>query len=152
IIPAQAGSTLRVNRAGIPEGDHPRAGGEHSKGMAAAAARLWIIPAQAGSTATPTHTVRTGADHPRARGDPALIRELPSPALGSSPRRRGALTDCPVHTDARRIIPAQAGSTPPAPPGTSPARDHPRAGGEHGAVAKKAALGAGSSPRRRGAP
>ena len=56
----------------------------------------------------------------------------PSAALGSSPQMRGAPSDTFPQIFLRGIIPADAGSTPPA--GADPLldEDHPRRCGEHG--------------------
>ena len=52
----------------------------------------------------------------------------------------------------RRIIPAYAGSTSPAPAGQGPAPDHPRIRGEHESSTSRSRPSPGSSPHTRGAP
>ena len=171
IIPAQAGSTLARCRARSRSRDHPRAGGEHpasggahrdSRGSSprrrGARARIpddqprrRIIPAQAGSTRTPMTARRSRADHPRAGGEHQIFVQLVPEFQGSSPRRRGALNDPPRVSLSRRIIPAQAGSTPGHVRHFTLLRDHPRAGGEHVRGSSVSAWSVGSSPRRRGA-
>jgi len=73
-------------------------------------------------------------------------------ALGSSPRRRGALTEDGRQQGAGGIIPAQAGSTRALVGTRGRLWDHPRAGGEHPDLKNQDGRFGGSSPRRRGAP
>ena len=72
--------------------------------------------------------------------------------MGSSPRMRGAHRPLRPHVHRRGIIPAYAGSTPPATTRTASARDHPRVCGEHTCSDPMNARISGSSPRMRGAP
>ncbi len=92
------------------------------------------------------------ADHPRASGEHEAGWTVHGVEKGPSPRERGA----PVAGAAGRVgegtIPARAGSTAPMTPPRSPARDHPRASGEHATAMFDSMLIAGPSPRERGAP
>ena len=65
---------------------------------------------------------------------------------------RGALK--PIGSDVylKRIIPADAGSTPPAWSGSAGRQDHPRGCGEHQSSRNQCQYQLGSSPRMRGAP
>ncbi len=85
------------------------------------------------------------------RGEHRRPRMFSARALGSSPHARGAQFALTEHRDHTGIIPACAGSTPPA--GSPPVRpwDHPRMRGEHLLANCEAALAAGSSPHARGA-
>jgi len=171
IIPAQAGSTAPTSASVSTSGDHPRAGGEHDahRGRPTLAhgssprrrgardrpagrrALRRIIPAQAGSTYHRRVAGCTMGDHPRAGGEHTLSGRRDRRSQGSSPRRRGARTMNVADDLALGIIPAQAGSTPARGLRHRPARDHPRAGGEHPVVRHLGQFYRGSSPRRRGA-
>jgi len=70
-------------------------------------------------------------DHPRAGGEHVTARLGVAPSVGSSPRRRGALTIDVSRVAQWGIIPAQAGSTHCQAAATGVRKDHPRAGGEH---------------------
>ena len=110
IIPAYAGSTIRVRTISSFLADHPRIRGEHAhipqrfrrpdgssphtrgarpqvwQGCSA----RWIIPAYAGSTFG-THRVPIDVrDHPRIRGEHALMAVMAVTGSGSSPHTRGA--------------------------------------------------------------
>ena len=71
---------------------------------------------------------------------------------GSSPHVRGAPEDKVIVKTFDGIIPACAGSTSPANPPSSPARDHPRMCGEHEIRQRGFRILKGSSPHVRGAP
>ena len=91
-------------------------------------------------------------DHPRIRGEHDGDVDAAVVAFGSSPHTRGALSQEIGQVDARRIIPAYAGST----IHWSPLRwrqwDHPRIRGEHAKLGFGLAGVFGSSPHTRGAP
>ena len=70
---------------------------------------------------------------------------------GSSPRMRGARPPPGYTRAARRIIPADAGSTPGCRCEYCTHKDHPRGCGEHHVDQRLDPIGAGSSPRMRGA-
>ena len=70
---------------------------------------------------------------------------------GSSPHTRGARRRRPDPDEHRRIIPAYAGSTSPAPIPPSSTTDHPRIRGEHFSPGGLSPLLYGSSPHTRGA-
>ena len=110
-----------------------------------------IIPAYAGSTPPARGHPWPLADHPRIRGEHANNATLWTSSDGSSPHTRGAPRTWQGSADLKRIIPAYAGSTSPAPAGQGPAPDHPRIRGEHVHVGPPALPGVGSSPHTRGA-
>ena len=90
-------------------------------------------------------------DHPRVCGEHRAAAHLPYRERGSSPRMRGALRREVQTPQARRIIPAYAGSTRPCFRSVAERRDHPRVCGEHCARCRRTLTGWGSSPRMRGA-
>ncbi len=151
IIPAYAGSTVRIQIGGFDFEDHPRIRGEHvmvtgcSLGAAGSSPHTrgargrrrvgwsWsgIIPAYAGSTTSPLHTAEPDSDHPRIRGEhlsgePAVWSET-----GSSPHTRGAHLLEKRGLIGGRIIPAYAGSTGRDGYNVRIVADHPRIRGEH---------------------
>ena len=73
------------------------------------------------------------------------------PAVGSSPRMRGALQVSDPGRYADRIIPADAGSTTMHLPPRRSVGDHPRGCGEHDLTNGVFQSSDGSSPRMRGA-
>ena len=131
IIPAYAGSTTSCRSRCRSRPDHPRIRGEHYLGVQPASggggssphtrgARRpvdprpregRIIPAYAGSTAWPAESWRRRPDHPRIRGEHNSCRSPSMVLTGSSPHTRGAQRCLLPPHDARRIIPAYAGST-----------------------------------------
>ena len=171
IIPAYAGSTSRNRPTPSPAKDHPRIRGEHrgegGKAMIPAGSsphtrgarvrhrrhlrRGGIIPAYAGSTGNFTAHFATAADHPRIRGEHSHVSAMAPTCRGSSPHTRGAQQGEGVRVDARRIIPAYAGSTPSRPVSRTSVTDHPRIRGEHFEVGVGQVLDGGSSPHTRGA-
>ena len=154
IIPACAGSTspVVIHTPTLP--DHPRVRGEHTTntdhadGPSGSSPRARgalprfrilgtknrIIPACAGSTYPPRHHPSRTWDHPRVRGE-HVSRPLSAVVHdGSSPRARGAREGHSEGKEARRIIPACAGSTWSSRSTRSRSSDHPRVRGEHTAV------------------
>ena len=112
IIPACAGSTCYRGSHRRTRRDHPRMRGEHrmipgtslgemgSSPHARGAlveelvvvGRHGIIPACAGSTFPSTAAQAASGDHPRMRGEHSQLYWCQSPAPGSSPHARGALS------------------------------------------------------------
>ena len=133
IIPADAGSTRFILPSCTVSRDHPRGCGEHgamreSRSMNAGSSPRMrgalecvrqhldhhgIIPADAGSTAGRNGAHFCGGDHPRGCGEHRPHTRPARRCRGSSPRMRGALAMDPGRGIIRRIIPADAGSTPP---------------------------------------
>ena len=111
-----------------------------------------IIPADAGSTKQYPKVVTEKGDHPRGCGEHNFIQSLALVLIGSSPRMRGALHQRHEAPQARRIIPADAGSTLVQAVGGWQTADHPRGCGEHLLVSGPSGCPWGSSPRMRGAP
>ena len=92
---------------------------------------LRIIPAYAGSTCTDEQMKLCYEDHPRVCGEHQPVAASPYPAMGSSPRMRGALGPGAGIPIPPGIIPAYAGSTLAPMLGTDRDKDHPRVCGEH---------------------
>ena len=90
-------------------------------------------------------------DHPRIRGEHQEFAVGEVIHSGSSPHTRGARRRRPDPDEHRRIIPAYAGSTSPAPIPPSSTTDHPRIRGEHFSPGGLSPLLYGSSPHTRGA-
>ena len=132
--------------------DHPRGCGEHHCPVLRSRASRRIIPADAGSTVKNELTHDYSPDHPRGCGEHRKINRLNRHTQGSSPRMRGAPACSSSTAWARRIIPADAGSTMPRPILGRPLKDHPRGCGEHRTQGRQGRQGRGSSPRMRGAP
>ena len=112
IIPAYAGSTVRLARMWCLAADHPRIRGEH---VSSAVYGPWwrgssphtrgaqarprsaiiaggIIPAYAGSTRPVPLSAPGRPDHPRIRGEHSSIHTKGEVKSGSSPHTRGAQT------------------------------------------------------------
>ena len=131
-------------------GSSPHArGARHGAGMALPWQR--IIPACAGSTHHLHRHSRHGWDHPRMRGEHLGYMIEALDAKGSSPHARGAQCLGAPRAEARRIIPACAGSTARMPNRCCRLGDHPRMRGEHSMDAIWSSTHCGSSPHARGA-
>ena len=172
IIPADAGSTRNRPGNGFKFWDHPRGCGEHgappydllhvpgsSPRMRGAQSSVdnhidedRIIPADAGSTRLASVSCAPSGDHPRGCGEHPNAVAVNEMQQGSSPRMRGAHIDPIKRPDIKRIIPADAGSTPNFPTIEFGIQDHPRGCGEHFQVWWWLTNEKGSSPRMRGAP
>ena len=172
IIPACAGSTLKVSGRLRFAWDYPRMCGEHivanrncgsvqgssphvrgaRAGRARPAGPSGIIPACAGST--PRRRTGTGKewDHPRMCGEHYGDSDFVNELEGSSPHVRGARFIKSATQDAVGIIPACAGSTVEQLFLTTVIGDHPRMCGEHTDLGKIVRVQWGSSPHVRGAP
>ena len=171
IIPADAGSTDRIDIRLSEDADHPRGCGEHS-GRASRVTVIrgssprmrgaqvhrvvgfrvkGIIPADAGSTEIRTSYPRAFQDHPRGCGEHATPPGRVASCQGSSPRMRGAQHGPSRLQSGPGIIPADAGSTKVLTLRRNSRRDHPRGCGEHVSTISRLAAERGSSPRMRGA-
>ena len=135
IIPARAGFTQGFVHAPLQAGDHPRSRGvypafEARKRFAAGSSplarglharvshqqrRVRIIPARAGFTTSSKFSWSDRGDHPRSRGVYSRFVFAFRVSSGSSPLARGLPAGCQRKPAARRIIPARAGFTAPAP-------------------------------------
>ena len=111
-----------------------------------------FIPARAGNTGKSWATRFGPAVHPRSRGEhsPCFAERLRNG--GSSPLARGTQSVAARRARERRFIPARAGNTAPAAPGTGSSTVHPRSRGEHTLRRSRHTLGTGSSPLARGTP
>ena len=151
IIPACAGSTLKIVGFICHSRDHPRMRGEHpgiqplswngagssphARGVPVLLdnprRNLGIIPACAGSTNGQGCSSCPDWDHPRMRGEHAPESDYVVVYMGSSPHARGALEELQGLAHHAGIIPACAGSTCRTARAPSRRRDHPRMRGEH---------------------
>ena len=151
IIPACAGSTVRVKGLRPHFRDHPRMCGEHATGASMQVdctgssphvrgappsvlvplADRGIIPACAGSTSHRHHLPLFTRDHPRMCGEHQSAPAETVQREGSSPHVRGALRTGLELLVVVGIIPACAGSTPIDGGEMLNVRDHPRMCGEH---------------------
>ena len=151
IIPAYAGST---GARWMPSLDQPGSS-PHTRGAPSIGSVTgWacrIIPAYAGSTRITGPGWRSSRDHPRIRGEHSDLAASKSTPRGSSPHTRGAPAEAPGEDRLRGIIPAYAGSTPPAQTLLAMTADHPRIRGEHDRPQDRTAGEVGSSPHTRGA-
>ena len=99
------------------------------------------------------YSARRGrSDHPRSRGVYGFWRVEILGRDGSSPLARGLHRLRDLHLDRRRIIPARAGFTAPADPGTPIDPDHPRSRGVYHEFRGLFGWKNGSSPLARGLP
>ena len=90
------------------------------------------------------------AAHPRSRGENGRERFSPFSPRGSSPLTRGKLRQAPILQGGRRLIPAHAGKTAPAPTSHTSRRAHPRSRGENHLDGDGRHPERGSSPLTRG--
>ncbi|SNV92125.1 Domain of uncharacterised function (DUF2825) [Corynebacterium urealyticum] len=134
LIPAGAGSTTATENSNSQPPAHPRWRGEHgfsaamlpmysgSSPLARGARRCRcsrrgsrrLIPAGAGSTSRWTRCASRLWAHPRWRGEHINARQFFQTLRGSSPLARGAHMRIIRPPTQRGLIPAGAGSTPPA--------------------------------------
>ena len=155
IIPALAGNTDGHGSSKMRVWDHPRACGEHAVndwmvgGFVGSSPRLrgtqrsWlfvnrssgIIPALAGNTSYIFATLLVPWDHPRACGEHAFKHGKDVLDTGSSPRLRGTHHSNSTLVSDAGIIPALAGNTILFIRCRLIGWDHPRACGEHTAIA-----------------
>ena len=171
IIPACAGSTIRLAGRSMCSRDHPRMCGEHQRGVRdprtalgssphVRGARLerdenpsgsGIIPACAGSTDRVGAAGSLVGDHPRMCGEHISTVGCHDVKAGSSPHVRGARGLLLPRGIVLGIIPACAGSTSYLAAIFHLPRDHPRMCGEHRSIVGIGVACQGSSPHVRGA-
>ncbi len=171
-IPAPAGNTIAAIRSAPVSPVHPRARGEHSRGLpvyvqahgssprprgtpAQHGRRLQkarFIPAPAGNTNQNSRVWEANEVHPRARGEHVARWSTSPPGFGSSPRPRGTPRDRGLEARRCRFIPAPAGNTRSSRGSRTRWPVHPRARGEHRVRWYSAQALVGSSPRPRGTP
>ena len=171
LIPARAGSTVKVFSVTFWLWAHPRPCGEHKKAcsiepsstgssppvrgalnsVASGFGGAGLIPARAGSTIW--WSVRPGPcwAHPRPCGEHRWVVMRRTSARGSSPPVRGAHKGVDRLTLDFGLIPARAGSTDRLARRTAAPRAHPRPCGEHRVFFMNASRLTGSSPPVRGA-
>ena len=109
-----------------------------------------ITPAHAGNTGHCRRSRCPIRDHPRACGEHGLTHPCGHLHTGSPPCMRGTLVSFRFPHAEYRITPAHAGNTCSHLFFHLPARDHPRACGEHCGLYSLCALPSGSPPRMRG--
>ena len=90
IIPADAGSTTKLEKPREDDTDHPRGCGEHTITVSPIEGETRIIPADAGSTRQEKRSEAESRDHPRGCGEHPEQSVYPVESGGSSPRMRGA--------------------------------------------------------------
>ena len=149
IIPAHAGQTRAPPTRFRLASDHPRACGANFQALPGKIGgfgssprmrgkpvckpctydNVRIIPAHAGQTLFCHLLSFLLPDHPRACGANVSAVVPVGATIGSSPRMRGKQQRGGDIRAARRIIPAHAGQTRPAPNASTPPPDHPRACG-----------------------
>ena len=152
IIPACAGSTAQPRPAHGCGRDHPRVRGEHVPAVGEVGHGLGSSPRARGAL---DFTLRRGSRFgiiPACAGSTYTLRYENGQWRGSSPRARGARPSTRAPGGRVGIIPACAGSTLRLQRFVLPVGDHPRVRGEHGRGRHRGQVGAGSSPRARGAP
>ena len=135
--PSIAGSSPLTRGALIPDNLRNPVGG--------------LIPAHAGSTAKRVTRYVTCGAHPRSRGEHNAWASVMAGMRGSSPLTRGAPSLSTGSVQARRLIPAHAGSTCHRREAGAALRAHPRSRGEHHDGSGNFSTSLGSSPLTRGA-
>ena len=171
LIPAHAGSTLRLGCRRRCRRAHPRSRGEHSPVRSPVRVTLGsspltrgarqlrlgdavgagLIPAHAGSTQVSRRYTTTRGAHPRSRGEHHVIDHISQTGKGSSPLTRGAPEPSDQLPYPRGLIPAHAGSTSRLGTGLIISPAHPRSRGEHNPNNSLTRADTGSSPLTRGA-
>ena len=170
VIPACAGNTgRRCWWRSVPPG-HPRLRGEHAFVTSGVIQKLGssppargthhlshlphgsarVIPACAGNTRPSPLGCSRPAGHPRLRGEHFRSHLPHRLSPGSSPPARGTHVRADLAADARRVIPACAGNTPPNGITVSSLPGHPRLRGEHAPDPDNLNPTGGSSPPARG--
>ncbi len=113
--------------------------------------RVWgLIPATAGNARRPSMLRTRTRAHPRDCGERRRSVPFDVPAMGSSPRLRGTLSQPHNLIEIRGLIPATAGNATARGGNQSWDRAHPRDCGERSEYAGRKRDGSGSSPRLRG--
>src|ERR1035441_5301620 len=87
------------------------------------------------------------SDHPHAGGEYSTNLLYSLGESGPSPRGWGIRDGEIPRNGQTRTIPTRVGNTASPPPGSSPATDHPHAGGEYDPTAAWASSRSGPSPR-----
>ena len=121
------------------------------RGLVVLGRHLGIIPACAGSTTRASSCGSRYRDHPRLCGEHRRSSDTARDPAGSSPLVRGALQQLVDGREARRIIPACAGSTSSHSTPSVRWQDYPRLCGEHLSHEYTGLAWLGSSPLVRGA-
>ena len=109
-----------------------------------------LIPARAGNTSRMITLHALATAHPRSRGEHRPRRRRIFAPHGSSPLARGTPNARLGAAESRRLIPARAGNTTPAPPAVGEKAAHPRSRGEHKIRFAATLSTCGSSPLARG--
>ena len=112
--------------------------------------RFRITPAQAGKRGSGLLFHRVWWDHPRVGGEKLKHPKYTTDKGGSPPHGRGKAARGSRPCAGQRITPAWAGKSSRAPWAISPARDHPRMGGEKPHIVPAKTSLTGSPPRGRG--
>ena len=156
--------------APLPQGVHPRTGGEHFLRWAGVAEVAGssphgrgtpylsrknlrtprFIPARAGNTFVLMSVSGSASVHPRTGGEHCSSSHSSPHVSGSSPHGRGTLYGDRNEVSGKRFIPARAGNTAHQTPKPVSGTVHPRTGGEHPRNRRISAARFGSSPHGRG--
>jgi len=151
-IPARAGNT-RPGAEGHGGGPvHPRARGEHARGLVAGALLVGSSPRARGTPCVAGPEWGNARFIPARAGNTSRICKTSPAQSGSSPRARGTRVPEGLLGGRLRFIPARAGNTPSSTIPRSVPSVHPRARGEHFSRDKSGKPNVGSSPRARGTP
>ena len=170
LIPAHAGKTAPSASTAGSSSAHPRSRGENlrlaeegmdvlgssplTRGKRHHLRRLTLpgrlIPAHAGKTRSMRARRRPRAAHPRSRGENIQPEAILERLTGSSPLTRGKRSHGHDLQSRGRLIPAHAGKTACAVPGTCAPRAHPRSRGENRVPRAFDDFEGGSSPLTRG--
>ncbi len=152
IIPTGAGSTGGPQAWVADPAGHPRGRGEHRWATGEWTAEAGPSRRRGESTTAPTTTSSWHGDLPRGREEHGVVVGPAHPAVGPSPRARGAQVGGAVARVPVGTIPAGVGSTRGNRAPRSCAGGHPRGRGEHSCFSRATASPPGPSPRARGAP
>ena len=151
IIPACAGSTVRLGRCFPPYRDHPRMCGEHVPPVRVGGAPSGSSPHVRGAPFLFGTNWAGSGIIPACAGSTCAVRTRSGRWRGSSPHVRGAHDSDAVVAFCAGIIPACAGSTADMLFEGDVTRDHPRMCGEHLVRCRCWRRLRGSSPHVRGA-
>ena len=170
LTPAWAGNTTNTGNGTNPTTAHPRMGGEHWSHQRRARSsvgspphgrgtlehgaldveHVGLTPAWAGNTPGPRSRSHEGRAHPRMGGEHPDVHVMGIWEIGSPPHGRGTRCHQPRRGLLPGLTPAWAGNTSYSTTSRTPARAHPRMGGEHPIRGRHSTSNRGSPPHGRG--